>query len=204
MRTAQCAVGPPFHRRPRTAKMAAPHAGRPAAAFGAAHYGEPPSRRIFAEVARGGADWANCCFEMRHLEEVRRFPEIPETMVVLVQTEVAERLAAGPGSKTRGLAGAWLQSDYDVCLVRTVKAVCFWPQPNVGSTIVRCVRHHRNDAVPAEVRDMFRNITKRAFEHRRKQLGTVFKGMIESTARAEDLSNDDWLGLATAFHANLR
>ena len=138
------------------------------------------------------------------LEMAGRFPEIPETMVVLVQTEVAERLAAGPGSKTRGLAGAWLQFDYDVCLVRTVKAVCFWPQPNVGSTIVRCVRHHRNDAVPAEVRDMFRNITKRAFKHRRKQLGAVFKGMIESTARAEDLSNDDWLGLATAFHANLR
>ena len=39
------------------------------------------------------------------LELVRRVPSIPETMTVLVQTEVAERLAAGPGSKTRGLAG---------------------------------------------------------------------------------------------------
>ena len=40
--------------------------------------------------------------------------DAPETIVVLVQTEVAERLAAGPGSKTRGLAGVWVQLDYDV------------------------------------------------------------------------------------------
>ena len=35
-----------------------------------AHYGEPPSRRLFLEVARDGADSVNCCFEMRHHGEV--------------------------------------------------------------------------------------------------------------------------------------
>ena len=35
-----------------------------------AHYGEPPSRRLFVEVARDGADSVNCCFEMRHHGEV--------------------------------------------------------------------------------------------------------------------------------------
>ena len=133
------------------------------------------------------------------LELVRRVPSIPETMVVLVQTEVAERLAAGPGSKTRGLAGVWTQLDYDVALVRTVKASCFWPRPEVGSTVVKLARHHRNDALPASVREMLRGLTKQAFEHRRKQLGTIFKGVVESAARAEELSNEDWLGLAEAL-----
>ena len=117
----------------------------------------------------------------------------PETAVVLVQTEVAERLAAGPGSKVRGLAGVWVQLDYDVQLVRAVKATCFWPRPEVGSTIVRLTRHHRNDALTPDWRARFRQITKQAFEHRRKQLGAIFKGMAQSTARAEQLSNDDWL-----------
>ena len=133
------------------------------------------------------------------LELIRRVPAIPETVVVLVQAEVAARLAAAPGSKTRGLAGVWVQLDYDVALVRTVKASCFWPRPEVGSTVVRMTRHHRNDALPAVVRETLRRITKQAFEHRRKQLGTIFKGVVESTARAEDLSNDDWLGLAEAL-----
>ena len=123
----------------------------------------------------------------------------PETAVVLVQTEVAERLAAGPGSKARGLAGVWVQLDYDVQLVRAVKASCFWPRPEVGSTVVRLTRHHRNDARFPEWRARFRQITKQAFEHRRKQLGAIFKGLVQSTARAEQLSNADWI----AFVDNL-
>ena len=133
------------------------------------------------------------------LEIAQRVPSIPETMVVLVQTEVAARLAAAPGSKTRGLAGVWMQLDYDVALVRAVKASCFWPRPEIGSTVVKLTRHHRNDALTAAVRDLLRRLTKQAFEHRRKQLGTIFKGVVESTARAEELSNEDWLGLAEAL-----
>ena len=129
----------------------------------------------------------------------RAFP--PETAVVLVQTEVAERLAADPGSKVRGLAGVWAQLDYDVQLVRAVKAACFWPRPEVGSTVVRLTRHHRNDARTPDWRERFRRITKQAFEHRRKQLGAIFKGLVQSTARAEQLSNDDWLAFVDAMPA---
>ena len=126
----------------------------------------------------------------------------PETAVVLVQTEVAERLAAGPGSKVRGLAGVWVQLDYDVQLVRAVKASCFWPRPEVGSTVVRLTRHHRNDARTPDWRAHFRQITKQAFEHRRKQLGAIFKGQVQSTVRAEQLANDDWLAFVDKFIAN--
>ena len=55
------------------------------------------------------------------------------------------------------------------------------------------MRHHRNDALSPDWRARFRRITKQAFEHRRKQLGAIFKGQVQSTARAEQLSNDDWL-----------
>ena len=126
----------------------------------------------------------------------------PEVLVVLVQTEVADRLAAGPGSKTRGLAGVWAQLDYDVKAVRKVAASCFWPRPEIGSTVVKLVRHHRNDALDPAARTLFHRLTKQAFEHRRKQLGAIFKGVIESTARAEQLSNDDWLALATSLAAD--
>ena len=118
-----------------------------------------------------------------------------KSMTVLVQTEVAERLAAKEGSKTRGLAGVWAQLDYDVRIVRKVAASCFWPRPEIGSSVVRLDRHDRNLALSDEERDLFHRLTKQAFEHRRKQLGSIFKDLIQSTARAEELSNEDWINL---------
>ena len=117
------------------------------------------------------------------------------SMTVLVQTEVAERLAAGPGGKTRSLSGVWAQLDYDVKLVRKVAASCFWPKPEVASSVVRLDRHARNDALSAEARDLFHRLTKQAFEHRRKQLGSIFRDLVQSSARAEELSNEDWIEL---------
>lgn len=131
----------------------------------------------------------------RILLDVVQTRSIP-SITVLVQSEVAERLAAGPGSKTRGLAGVWAQLDYDVKIVRKVSAQCFWPRPEIGSSVVKLVRHDRNIAFSAEERAVFRRLTKKAFEHRRKQLGSIFKDLIESKARAEELSNEDWMNLS--------
>ena len=128
------------------------------------------------------------------LELVQR--RLPPTMTVLVQTEVAERLCAQEGGRTRGLAGVWAQLDYDVRVVRGVSASCFWPRPAVGSTIVRLERHDRNADLAPEERRTFRILTKQAFAHRRKQLGSVFRDVIQSTARAEELSNAEWVELA--------
>lgn len=124
------------------------------------------------------------------------------SMTVLVQTEVAERLAAKEGSKTRGLAGVWAQLDYDVKIVRKVAASCFWPRPEIGSSVVTLTRHDRNVAFSAEERDVFHRLTKKAFEHRRKQLGSIFKDMIQSTARAEELANEDWINLVKGLMQN--
>lgn len=126
----------------------------------------------------------------------------PAAMTVLVQSEVAERLAAKEGSRTRGLAGVWTQLDYDVRIVRKVPATCFWPRPQVGSSVVRLDRHGRNAALTDAERRFFRSITKRAFSQRRKQLGRVFKYMVQSTARAEELANEDWIALTKGLMEN--
>ena len=124
------------------------------------------------------------------------------SMTVLVQTEVADRLAAKEGSKTRGLAGVWAQLDYDVKIVRKVAASCFWPRPEIGSTVVTLNRHDRNVGLSDKERAVFRRLTKIAFEHRRKQLGSIFKDLIQSTARAEELANEDWITLAKGIAQN--
>ncbi len=122
------------------------------------------------------------------------------SMTVLVQAEVADRLAAKEGSKARGLAGVWAQLDYDVSIVRKVSASCFWPRPAVGSTVVKLVRHDRNVCLSAGERKFFFSLTKQAFVHRRKQLGSIFKDLIQSTARAEELSNNDWIELSKGLY----
>ena len=126
----------------------------------------------------------------------------PRTMTVLVQTEVAERLAAREGSKARGLAGVWTQLDYDVRIVRKVPPTCFWPRPAVGSSVVRLDRHERNASLTAEERRLFHSLTKRAFGQRRKQLGSIFKDMVQSTSRAEELANEDWVALTKGLIGN--
>lgn len=118
-------------------------------------------------------------------------------MTALVQTEVAERLASPEGSKTRSLAGVLAQLDYDVRILRKVSATCFWPRPEVGSAVVSFVRHDGPEPLDAAGRRAFRDAAKRAFAHRRKQLGGIFRAdLVKSTARAEDLSNAQWIELA--------
>ena len=142
----------------------------------------------------------------------------PRRFMVLVQTEVAERFAAPPGVEARGQAGVWLQLDYDVTLVRAVKASCFWPRPEVGSTIVRLDRHPC--ALSADERRWFFELTRYAFMHRRKQLGALLRKApeplgrpdealaalfatagLDPQARAEQLGNVQWQSLACAFAA---
>lgn len=180
----------------------------------AASLGDPPSLDVIAsdaldviardEIALSSFDAmiSNLPYQAgtRILLDVAARRAIP-SITVMVQTEVAERLAAPEGSKMRSLAGVWVQLDYDVKVIRKVSASCFWPRPEVGSSVVKLVRHDRNAAVAEDVRAMYRRLAKRAFEHRRKQLGSVFRGIVESTARAEELSCDGWVALSSALCA---
>lgn len=138
-----------------------------------------------------------------------------KTMTALLQTEVAERLAAKEGGRERSLAGVWAQLDYDVSVVRKVGANCFWPRPDVGSSVVRLVRYERNASLGEAERRMFHMLTKQAFAHRRKQLGTIFRksrlfsftesagcGDAQMTRRPEELSVEEWLNLAKGVKYN--
>ena len=96
----------------------------------------------------------------------------PPVMVVTVQLEVGERLAAPPGCSARGLVGVWMQRRYDVEVLRKVSRNCFWPRPEVSSAVVRLRRHERH-VLPDSVEKRFREVTKHAFSQRRKQLAGI-------------------------------
>jgi len=140
----------------------------------------------------------------------------PKVIVVLVQREVADRLVADACQPARGQAGVWLQLDYKVRVVRHVGAACFWPRPEIGSTIVRL------DKVRSELseveRESFFDLTRYAFMHRRKQIGAslrkavaglersdseitviLSRAGIEPRTRAEQISNAGWQALAIEY-----
>ncbi len=110
----------------------------------------------------------------RILMEVIQEADSPKTIVTLVQTEVAERFAAPVSAEERGVAGVWLQLDYDVKLVRKVSGNCFWPKPEVQSTVVAMTKHNRS-TLTHEEKKTYRQLTKMAFLYRRKQLGKILR-----------------------------
>ncbi|MEP6649917.1 MAG: 16S rRNA (adenine(1518)-N(6)/adenine(1519)-N(6))-dimethyltransferase RsmA [Lapillicoccus sp.] len=113
---------------------------------------------------------------LQHLPTLRR-------VLVMVQLEVAERLAARPGSRTYGvpsLKAAWYA---DVRLAGTVSRSVFWPVPNVDSGLVEMTRRPapRTTATREEV---FRCIDA-AFAQRRKTLRAALAGWAGGAPAAE-------------------
>lgn len=144
----------------------------------------------------------------RILMELLGHADAPARLVMLVQREVADRLAAPPGSPARGTASVWAQLDYDVRVARLVKPACFWPPPEVTSAVVTMTRHRRSTLGPAG-KAFLRALVKQAFTQRRKQLGTVlrkspepFRALdpaaagIDPARRAETLALAEWEALA--------
>jgi len=72
---------------------------------------------------------------------LERLAGLPSTvMVLMVQAEVAERLAAGPGSKGWSRLAAVVRRTFDVEIIERVPPTAFFPQPKVPSAIVRLTR----------------------------------------------------------------
>jgi 16S rRNA (adenine1518-N6/adenine1519-N6)-dimethyltransferase len=116
------------------------------------------------------------------LSFLERFPSI-ERVLVMVQLEVAERLAARPGSKIYGvpsLKAAWYA---DVELAGRVGRTVFWPTPNVDSGLVSLVRHDP-PATSASREEVFRCIDA-AFLQRRKSLRKALAPWAGSAGAAE-------------------
>ena len=149
----------------------------------------------------------------RILVDLLQAAHAPAVVVATVQREVAERLAAPPGGRAYGLLSVWVQVDYGVETVKHISGTCFWPRPEVSSTIVRLLRR-RISGCPQVDRKAFYDLTRHAFSTRRKQIGTILQTLrraggegrtaaaadlarigIDPKARPENLSVDDWLRL---------
>ena len=116
------------------------------------------------------------------LSFLEAFPTLRRALV-MVQLEVAERLAAPPGSKTYGipsLKAAWYA---EVKLTGTVSRTVFWPSPNVDSGLVTLIRREP-PRTPASRKEVFACIDA-AFAQRRKTLRAALAGWAGSAANAE-------------------
>jgi 16S rRNA (adenine1518-N6/adenine1519-N6)-dimethyltransferase len=116
------------------------------------------------------------------LSFLQHFPSI-ERVLVMVQLEVAERLAARPGSKVYGvpsLKAAWYT---DVELAGRVGRNVFWPAPNVDSGLVS-LRRRKPPKTTASREDVFRCIDA-AFLQRRKSLRAALASWAGSADAAE-------------------
>ncbi|MGN0375520.1 MAG: 16S rRNA (adenine(1518)-N(6)/adenine(1519)-N(6))-dimethyltransferase RsmA [Butyrivibrio sp.] len=92
-----------------------------------------------------------------------------DSITIMVQKEVADRMQVGPGTKDYGALSLAVQYYARPEIVLTVPPSCFMPRPNVGSAVIRLVRHGNP---PVNVKDeklMFR-IIRASFNQRRKTL----------------------------------
>jgi 16S rRNA (adenine1518-N6/adenine1519-N6)-dimethyltransferase len=112
------------------------------------------------------------------------FPSL-ERVLVMVQLEVAERLAAKPGSKVYGVPSVKAAWYADVRLAGTVSRSVFWPVPNVDSGLVSLVRRLAPETT-ASREDVFACIDA-AFAQRRKTLRAALATWAGSPARAEEI-----------------
>jgi 16S rRNA (adenine1518-N6/adenine1519-N6)-dimethyltransferase len=120
-------------------------------------------------------------------------PPRPRVIVYLMQREVADRLAAGPGTKTYGALSVGVQVDASVERLFVVPAGAFRPRPAVDSALVRLAPRARPLVPPAE-HEKFRAFVTRLFGQRRKQLLTILRST-ESLCRDEALDHLAQLGI---------
>jgi len=116
------------------------------------------------------------------LHLLEKFPSI-RTGVVMVQAEVADRLAAKPGGKEYGIPSVKAAWWADVKNVGTVSRSIFWPAPNVDSKLVGFTR--RETAGTEESRAKVFTIIDAAFAQRRKMLRSALSGLYGSSSAAE-------------------
>ncbi|MGW3568220.1 16S rRNA (adenine(1518)-N(6)/adenine(1519)-N(6))-dimethyltransferase RsmA [Streptomyces sp. NPDC000941] len=117
------------------------------------------------------------------LHMLDRFPTIERTLV-MVQAEVADRLAAAPGSKVYGVPSVKAAWYAEVKRAGAIGRNVFWPAPNVDSGLVSLVRRSAPLRTTATKAQVFRVIDA-AFAQRRKTLRAALAGWAGSAAAAE-------------------
>lgn len=130
-------------------------------------------------------------------------------LLVMVQREVAERLAAMPGDDAYGIPSIRLAYFADAAIVGKVPATVFSPRPKVESALVAITRLPRTRILASEVDEsaLF-DVVREAFAHRRKMLrrslsawadeSTFERARVAGTARPEELGLEEFARLAAA------
>lgn len=128
-----------------------------------------------------------------------------EEVVGMFQKEVAERIAARPGSKVYGILSVLTQAYFTVDYLFDVPPGCFTPPPKVMSGVLKCKNIHN----PHKIEDFarFKLLVKTAFGQRRKTLRNALKGIMPPSAlqdplmdkRAEQLSVSDFVYLLKQY-----
>lgn len=116
------------------------------------------------------------------LTMLARFPSI-EKVLVMVQAEVADRLAADPGNKVYGVPSVKARWYGDVARAGSIGRNVFWPAPNVDSGLVRITRHEPRGG--DELRDRTFAVVDAAFGQRRKTMRAALAGFAGGADRAE-------------------
>ena len=141
-------------------------------------------------------------------------PQPYDSIVLLVQKEVADRLYANPGSRTFGALSVRVQYLADCEFICTVPASAFYPPPKVDSAVVRL--RPRQISTPALNPRKFESLLKLGFGAKRKMLRNNLQSLVERDrltqlleqleinpqVRAEDLSVQQWVTLANQLTVN--
>ena len=142
------------------------------------------------------------------LRFMEKFPTL-RSGVVMVQSEVADRLVASPGSKNYGSPSVKATWWADMSSAGTVGRSIFWPVPNVDSSLVRFVRHpaagdealrlktfHVIDAAFAQRRKMLRGALSELFGGSAAASDQIIAAGVDPTARGESLLLPDFIRIA--------
>lgn len=101
-----------------------------------------------------------------------------DSITIMVQKEVAERMQEGPGSKEYGALSLAVQYYAKPEIVANVPPNCFMPRPKVGSAVIRLTRH-QNPPVQAKDEKLMFRIIRASFNQRRKTLANGLKNSQE-------------------------
>ena len=109
-----------------------------------------------------------------------------ESITIMVQKEVADRMKTGPGSKESGARSWAVQYDANPEIVANGPPNCFMPRPNVGSAVIRLTRHETPVVDVKDEKLMFR-IIRASFNQRRKTLVNGLKNSGEINFSKEQI-----------------
>ena len=135
-------------------------------------------------------------------------------LVLMVQREVAERMASSPGTKSYGTLSIWCQIHGQILDKVSVSPEAFFPRPKVRSTVLK-IGLYPKPLFPVEDLSLLRGLVRSAFGQRRKTLSNALRGLlnkergeveaylrregIDPQRRGETLSVDEFIRLARAL-----